>query len=125
MDLGAPVVLYDGHCGFCRRWSRRLARWDGQGRIRQVPYQKREGIAGLPVIADADLDRALHVVLPGGRVACGAHGIIALLPWLPGGRPLGWLASIPGMASLADRLYQVVARRRHRLAPAGATCEVR
>jgi predicted DCC family thiol-disulfide oxidoreductase YuxK len=125
MVPGVPVVLFDGHCGFCRDWSRRLARWDRQGRIRQVPYQEREGVTGLPVIADADLDRALHVVLPDGRVASGARGIVALLPWLPGGRPLGWLAGIPGMTSLADRLYQVVARRRHRLGPAGAACDVR
>ena len=24
----APVVLYDGNCGVCRDWSRRLAEWD-------------------------------------------------------------------------------------------------
>jgi len=125
MVSGGPLVLYDGRCGFCRDWSRRLARWDGQGRIRQVPYQEREGVVGLPMIADADLDRALHVVLPDGQVACGARGIFALLPWLPGGRVLGRLARIPGVAFLAERLYQGVARRRHRLAAAGAACEVR
>jgi predicted DCC family thiol-disulfide oxidoreductase YuxK len=120
-----PVVLFDGGCGYCRDWSRRLARWDGRGGIRQVPYQERERVAGLPMIADADLDRAVHVVLPDGRVASGAHAIIALLPWLPGGRPLGWLARIPGVASLAERLYQVIARRRHCRATTDAACHVR
>lgn len=115
----APVVLYDGSCGVCRDWSRRLAAWDDTGRIRQMPYQERDGLAGLPGIPDAELDRALHVVLPDGQVARGARAMIALLPWLPGGRPLGWLARIPGVAVVADRVYDVVARHRHRLGPAG------
>ncbi len=121
----APVVLYDGGCGVCRDWSRRLAAWDGAGRIRRVPYQERATVAGLPELADADLDRALHVVLPDGRVTRGARAMIALLPWLPGGRPLGWLAGIPGVATVADRVYDAVARRRHRLGAAGGNCELR
>lgn len=121
----APVLLYDGSCGVCRAWSRRLAGWDAAGRIRRVPYQERDRVTGLPGIADAELDRALHVVLPDGRVARGARAMIALLPWLPGGRPLGWLARLPGVAVLADRVYEAVARRRHRLGPGGARCELR
>jgi len=121
----APVVLYDGSCGVCRDWSRRLGTWDGAGRIRQVPYQERGGVAGLPGISNAELDRALHVVLPDGAVARGARGVIALLPWLPGGRLLGWLARLPGVAAVADRVYDAVARRRHRLAPAAGGCDLR
>ena len=120
-----PVVLYDGSCGVCRDWSRRLAGWDDAGRIRQMPYQERGGVAGLPVLADAELDRALHVVLPDGQVARGARAVIALLPWLPGGRPLGWLARLPGVAVVADRVYGAVARRRHRWGPGGGGCDLR
>lgn len=120
-----PVVLYDGSCGVCRDWSRRLAEWDDGGRIRQVPYQERGGVAGLPALRDAELDRALHVVLPDGQVARGARAVIAVLPWLPGGRALGWLARLPGVAVVADRVYDAVARRRHRLGAAAGNCEVR
>lgn len=121
----APVVLYDGSCGICRDWSRRLADWDDSGRIRQVPYQERGTVAGLPVIADAELDRALHVVLPDGQVARGARAMIALLPWLPGGRPLGWVARFPGVAVVAERVYDAVARRRHRMGPGDGNCDLR
>ena len=76
----APVVLYDGSCDICRDWSRRLAGWDDAGRIRQVAYQERGAVAGLPVMADAELDRALHVVLPDGQVARGARAVIAIFP---------------------------------------------
>ena len=121
----APVVLYDGSCDICRDWSRRLAGWDDAGRIRQVAYQERGAVAGLPVIADAELDRALHVVLPDGQVARGARAIIAVLPWLPGGRLLAWLARLPGVAVVAERVYDAVARRRHRLGAADRSCDLR
>lgn len=120
-----PLVLYDGRCGFCRDWSRRLARWDGRGTLRQVPYQERAGITGVPPLSDAELEEALHVILPDGRVERGARGVIALLPWLRGGRVLGWLARIPGVGMLADHAYRWIARRRHDLGPTGARCELR
>jgi predicted DCC family thiol-disulfide oxidoreductase YuxK len=121
----APLLLYDGRCGFCGRWSRRLAAWDRAGRIRQQPYQARARLPGVPAIEDAALDRALHVVLPDGRIFTGARGVIALLPWLPGGRPLGWLARLPGVGWAADWVYEVVARRRHRGQAGDDACATR
>lgn len=121
----APLLLYDGRCGFCRAWSRRLARWDGQGRIRQLPAQERHLVKGIPPLSDQELDLALHVILPDGRVVRGARGIIALLPWLRGGRWLGMLAAIPGVAPVADRVYRWVGARRHRLGREGDHCELR
>jgi len=120
-----PLVLYDGRCSFCRDWSRRLARWDGGGRLRQVPYQERHTVAGLPALSDAELAEALHVVLPDGRVARGGRGVIALLPWLRGGKVLGAVARVPGVARLADHGYRWVARRRHAVGPGSDHCELR
>lgn len=117
-----PLVLYDGRCGFCRDWSRRLARWDGRGRLRQVPYQERGEVAGLPVLSDAELEAAIHVVLPDGRIERGARGILALLPWLRGGRVLALVARVPGVGRLADQAYRWVARRRHRLGRGDDRC---
>ncbi len=122
---GRPLVLYDGHCGFCRDWARRLARWDGPGRLRILPYQERHRIAGLPDLSDGALDQALHVILPDGTVGIGARGILALLPWLRGGRPLSWLARLPGVVPLVDRVYRAVARRRHPNGEAHGTCAPR
>lgn len=120
-----PLVLYDGRCGFCRDWSRRLARWDGQDRLRQVPYQDRHQVAGVPALSDAELAEALHVVLPDGRVERGARGVVALLPWLRGGRVLGWLANIPGVMVIADHVYRWVARRRHGIGKEDDACVLR
>ena len=82
-------------------------------------------MAGLPGLSDAELEEALHVVLPDGRVARGARGVIALLPWLRGGKVLGALARLPGAAGCADHVYRWVARRRHDLGPDSDHCELR
>lgn len=118
-------MLYDGQCGLCREWSHRLRRWDRAGRIRQLPFQERGHVPGLPPLSDDALNQALHVVLPDGRVEIGARGVIALLPWLPGGAALGLLARIPGTAWVADRVYRGVARRRHGAGASNAACDQR
>lgn len=82
-------------------------------------------MAGVPALSDAELEAALHVVLPDGRVARGARGVIALLPWLRGGTLLGAVARLPGVARLADQVYRWVARRRHDLGPDSDRCELR
>jgi DCC1-like thiol-disulfide oxidoreductase len=53
--LTRPVLLYDGTCGFCRKWIDRLRRWDRVGRIDYVAYQQRAAVAGLPPITDDTL----------------------------------------------------------------------
>lgn len=36
--LNKPLLIWDGDCGFCRRWAQRLERWT-QGRIALAPSQ--------------------------------------------------------------------------------------
>jgi len=82
-------------------------------------------VAGVPALSEAELEEALHVVLPDGRVARGARGILALLPWLRGGMVLGAVANVPGVAPLADLVYRWVARRRHDRGRGSDRCELR
>lgn len=120
--LSRPVLLFDGGCGFCRKWVARLARWDRAGRIELVPSEERSAIAGLPHIDDTELDRAMHLVTPDGRVYRGARSVPPLLRYLPGGMVLRPLFSIPGVRPIADRLYERIAANRHRLGCGGTAC---
>jgi predicted DCC family thiol-disulfide oxidoreductase YuxK len=119
-----PVLLFDGGCGFCREWVRRLQRWDRSQAIEYVPSQQRAGLDWLPPLSDAALDRAMHLVLPDGSVYPGARALPALLPLLPAGAPLGLLLRIPGVQAIADRLYAWIAGRRHRLGCGAGKCGI-
>ncbi|MGH7527019.1 MAG: thiol-disulfide oxidoreductase DCC family protein [Gemmatimonadales bacterium] len=110
-----PVLLYDGNCGFCNDWVGRLRRWDQRGAIDYLPAQLRADVQDLPSIPDEALDRAMHLVLPNGRVYQGARALSPLLSLLPGGALLAPILRVPGVQSLADRVYAWIAARRHRL----------
>jgi predicted DCC family thiol-disulfide oxidoreductase YuxK len=112
--LSRPVLLFDEDCGFCRTWVRRLRRWDRGAAIDYLPASARESRAGLPRIEDAAVSRAMHLILPDGRVLTGAGALPGLLPLLPGGRLLAPLLRIPGVQLLADQAYAWIAARRHR-----------
>jgi predicted DCC family thiol-disulfide oxidoreductase YuxK len=120
--LSRPVLLYDGDCGFCRRWVRRLQRWDRDGAIDYVAAADRGAVTGLPPLSDAALDRAMHLVTRDGRVYAGARALPPMLPLLPGGRILVPLMRVPGVQPLADRIYAWVAARRHRFGCGPTTC---
>jgi predicted DCC family thiol-disulfide oxidoreductase YuxK len=112
--LSRPVLLFDGQCGFCRQWVARLRRWDRRGAIQTLPGAERTTLPDLPPISDESLDRAMQLVTPDRRVYPGARALPALLPYLPGGRPLALFFRIPGAQAVADRLYDWISARRHR-----------
>ena len=106
-----PTLIYDGECGFCRAWVDRVRRWDREQRISVIPFQDEARVAafGIPLPA---LAAAMHLVLPDGRVFAGADAAPEILRLLPGKR---WLAGgfrLPGVRSVARRLYAWIARRR-------------
>jgi lipase maturation factor 1 len=119
-----PVLLYDGECAFCREWVRRLQRWDRRRAIEFLASQERGRADWLPPLSDAALDRAMHLVLPDGRVYPGARALPALLPLLPAGTPLALLLRFPGAQALADRVYAWIASRRHRLGCGSGKCGI-
>jgi lipase maturation factor 1 len=113
--VNTPLLLYDGDCDFCVRWVARLARLDPEGRVRPLRAQERHTVAGIPPLSDQALDRAIHLVLPGGAVLTGARALPEILRLLPRWRWAAPLFRVPGVQPLADRVYAWVAARRHRL----------
>lgn len=105
-----PLVVYHDGCEFCRRWVRRLRRWDRHHRLTFLPLQD----AQAPAIAGVSrevLEEAAHVVMPSGRVYAGAEAFRAIAPLLPGGILPHLLLRVPGALPLADRVYRWIARR--------------
>ncbi|MBI3099889.1 MAG: DUF393 domain-containing protein [Planctomycetes bacterium] len=109
-----PVLLYDGHCAFCRREAARLERWGG-GRLRVRSFRDPGVLDPYPGITPAACEQAMQTVESDGRVRVGADAIVRVLSLQPLLAPVGWLYRVPGLRQFADLAYQLVARNRFRL----------
>ena len=105
-----PVLIYDGDCGFCVYWARYWQALTGDS-VRYAAYQ--EVGTRYPQITPADFQRAVQYVTPDGRVASGAEASLRTLSHAPG--KAWWLAlyrHVPGLSTLAERVYAGIARHR-------------
>ncbi len=112
-QTGKFTMLYDGHCGLCKRTVFWLTLLDWLHRLQFVDYQDaaaRKAIA--PHLEFADLDKALHLMTPDGTVYKGFFAF-RFLSWH---LPALWLFApflyLPGVAALGQRAYGRVAARR-------------
>lgn len=105
----ANLVLYDGHCRFCRASATRLLKLAPQTRLQS--FREPGVVEAIPGLSLAACERSLQLVTPAGNIYEGAEAIVRLL------LPKWWafplrLYFVPGLRQLADGLYQQVARRR-------------
>ncbi|MBI4383830.1 MAG: DUF393 domain-containing protein [Nitrospinae bacterium] len=105
-----PILIYDGDCQFCRRWTARWRRMTGD-RVDYAPYQ--EVADGFPDITRDRFDASVQFVDKDETVYTGAEAVFRALAHAPG---MGWTLaayrSVPGFAVTAERVYRFVARRR-------------
>ena len=111
----APVLLYDGTCGFCARSVQFVLAHDRRGTLRFGPLQGAFGravVAAHPELHDVDS----VIWCDGSGVKVRGEAALSVLDYLDGGwrllARLGRLAPRP----LRDALYDAIARRRFRLA---------
>src|SRR5262249_5854509 len=107
---GRPLLVYDGHCDFCRFWLNRIRRRVGD-RIAYEPYQKVADRS--PVLPRARFRRAVQLIEPDGRVYGGAEAVFRALAQAPRGDC--WLRvyrRVPGARPFFDLGYRFVANHR-------------
>jgi predicted DCC family thiol-disulfide oxidoreductase YuxK len=119
-----PILVFDGDCGFCSssaRFARRVV--DRRRRYASEPYQRLDLAAlGLTV---QQCTTSSWFVSPDGTLTGGAASIAAALR--SGGlgwRPLGLLLGVPGVRSIATRVYRWVSNNRFRLPGGTPQCRV-
>jgi predicted DCC family thiol-disulfide oxidoreductase YuxK/uncharacterized membrane protein YphA (DoxX/SURF4 family) len=107
-----PLLVYDGDCGFCRRW---IARWQNitGDAIIYEPFQD-ESIAGrFPEIPREIFERAVCLILPDGSVCSGAEAVFRTLSEAGKER---WLLRLynkfSSFADLSELFYDEVATHR-------------
>ena len=108
-DTDRPALIFDSDCGFCRRWVRRVVSWDRSQRLRYLPLQDPTA----PVLSGRkpeELGMAVHLVRPDGTVFAGAAAVREVFAYLPGGLIPRAVMTMPGVMSVAARVYAWIAR---------------
>ena len=106
------LLVFDGECGFCRRWVRHMHEWFGR-HPDSVAWQQAD-LATLGLTADQCsaavqfVDRDLRV--SGGSDAVARVLIVAGLPFSLAGR----IMLLPVVRSISGAAYRWVANNRHR-----------
>ncbi len=105
-----PVVIFDGRCGFCRIW---IEYWKiiTQGRVAYAPSQEVGSL--YPQIPPEDFGQSVQLVLPSGKVLCGARAVFVTLTYAPGMAWLLWIyENVPGFAAVTEAAYRLIAAHR-------------
>ena len=104
-----PELIYDGDCGFCRRWMERWRRRTGEA----VCYRAfQQADADYPEIPRERFEKGVYFIEPSGRAWPWAAGVARLLRHAPGWRWLWTLYRIPPFGWILEAAYRLVARNR-------------
>jgi len=110
--FGDMEIIYDGRCDVCYRSLVWLLSFDGLGQVRVRDFRTNPS----PLLSDAQMEQALHLVLPDGRALPGFEAYRYLVLRVPG---LWWqipLFYIPVLSRMIGHpIYHWVAANRRRL----------
>jgi predicted DCC family thiol-disulfide oxidoreductase YuxK len=122
------LLLFDGTCGFCAGSVQFVLRHEGADR--SLKFASLQSATGAHVrAAHPELDDVDSVIWyepatesRGERVLVRSTAVLHVLDYLGGiWRMLGWLARLVPRV-IRDRVYDLVARHRHRLVRGGQVC---
>ncbi|MBI3317833.1 MAG: DUF393 domain-containing protein [Candidatus Omnitrophica bacterium] len=105
-----PLLLYDGECGFCRRWA---LRWQGRvgEKVELSPYQ--DHLKEFPRISPEEFHASVKLIGKDGSIHSGAEAVFRMLAHAPGWGWLFWMyQKVPGVMAAAEGVYRFVARHR-------------
>lgn len=105
-------MIFDGDCGFCRRWIARWKQLTGD-RVRYFPFQDPHIASAFPELPLEQFQRAVQLIEPDGSVFGGAEAVVRALAHAPEKR---WLLRayehVPGFAPVTEWTYRLIARHR-------------
>jgi predicted DCC family thiol-disulfide oxidoreductase YuxK len=105
-----PVMIFDGECGFCRRWIATWQRLTGD-RVEYVAYQDLGD--RFPELPREQFTRSVVLVEADGRVSHAAEAVCRSFAVGAGYRWLLWLYQrVPGIAPTMEAAYWFVAGHR-------------
>jgi predicted DCC family thiol-disulfide oxidoreductase YuxK len=114
--FGGMEMIYDGHCGFCKRSMAAFLAFDGLSQIAVRDFRRNPS----PVVSNAELEQALYLVTADGRRFAGfeayRHAVLRVpaLWWMLPLFYLPWLSRAVG-----SRVYHWVATHRNVISDCG------
>jgi predicted DCC family thiol-disulfide oxidoreductase YuxK len=120
------VLIYDGDCGFCRKWMRWFKAHDAAGHMEYLARQAPEREARYPQLNDAKYQGALQLILPSGEIHSGEMATSTALQYISGihWHLLGKFITLPGIRFFAHIGYKIIAKNRHRFACKDGSCKI-
>ncbi len=110
-DRSKPLLVFDGHCAFCRRWVQRWKNRTGD-LVDYEPYQQAAG--RFPEIPLWKFASEMQLIEPGGQIFSGPTAVFRALSLAGHWRGLFWADQhIPGFTALARFVYRPVAAHRN------------
>jgi len=109
MNHTNPLLIYDGECGFCRKW---VERWKKITRDRVEYRPMPGGTCAVGEGAHGACAQAVRLIAPDGTEYHAAHAVFRLLAY--GGRRglLWYYEHAPGFAWVSEQVYRFIAARR-------------
>ena len=119
-NSAAPAgwILYDGDCGFCRKWVRRFAGVLGRRGFGVAPLQS-DWVRAELQLSEAELVRDFRLLRANGTQLCGAEVYRAITRQIWWAWPVYLFSITPGLRGVFDWGYRTFAANRHRLS---STC---
>lgn len=113
-NADADIVIYDGHCRFCTNQVRKLARWDGRGRLAFLSLHDDRAKELCPDLTHEQMMEQMFVVTRDGRRYGGAAAFRYLTRRLPRLWALAPAMHLPFSLPAWQWAYRQVAKRRYR-----------
>jgi predicted DCC family thiol-disulfide oxidoreductase YuxK len=109
------LLIYDAQCPVCARGVDWLRQQIPPETLEYAPCGGEAHLERHPEISGEACMRAVHLVMPGGRVYAGADALPPLLRMTRRGRPLARLTALPGVLPALRLFYAWFAPRRLRV----------
>ncbi len=107
-------MLYDGSCGFCRRW---VPYWQNTLKKRgfEIALLQSDWVVEKLKVSEEDLLYDLRLLFADGKQMRGAEAYRYLMKRIWWAKPLYFLSTLPGLRTLFDAGYRAFADHRHRI----------
>lgn len=110
------VVLYDGHCRFCKAQMKNLTALARPAAFDGLSFQEPGVLDRFEGLTHEACMEEMKLVLPDGRVFGGMEAAARAVATRPILGLVAWLYYLPGLRWLLDWIYRRVAERRYRIA---------